>query len=176
MGSEMCIRDSFESDSLSAAQEYKPQATKQNVAAASSASNASSPAPSNKPPAQTGSGSIAPIGETTSSSVSLIDNEKGFNRESWLLGQSSDFWTIQMLAFSDESKVRGFIDQHSLHQNAAYFVESKDGASVYKLVYGAYISKERADRARSALSPALKKHGPWLRELNAVQTIIRQQK
>ena len=81
-----------------------------------------------------------------------------------------------MLAFSDESKVQGFIDQHSLHQNAAYFVESKDGVSVYKLVYGAYISKERADRARSALSPALKKHGPWLRELNAVQTIIRQQK
>ena len=170
------VSSNFESDSLNTAQEYKPRVVNQNVAAASAGSNTSSTSVANKSSVETVSDKTDANRETNSSSVQAVSNEKRYNRESWLLGQSSDFWTIQMLAFSDESKVQGFIDQHSLHQNAAYFVESKDGASVYKLVYGAYISKERADRARSALSPALKKHGPWLRELNAVQTIIRQQK
>ena len=101
---------------------------------------------------------------------------RNYHREDWLLKQAPDFWTIQMLAFSDEAKVRNFIDDHKLHSNAAYFSEGLDGRAVYKLVYGAYASKERADQARSGLSSELKKHGPWLREIKAVQQIIREQK
>ena len=101
---------------------------------------------------------------------------RNYHREDWLLKQAPDFWTIQMLAFSDEVKVKNFIDEHKLHANAAYFSEGVDGQAVYKLVYGAYASKERADQARSDLSAELNKHGPWLREIKAVQQIIREQK
>lgn len=103
-------------------------------------------------------------------------SSRAYQRESWLLKQASDFWTIQMLAFSDEVKVRNFIDDHKLHSNAAYFSEGRDGRAVYKLVYGAYASKERADQARTKLPLELKKHGPWLREIKAVQEIIDRQK
>lgn len=95
-----------------------------------------------------------------------------YYRENWVLGQSPEAWTIQLLAFSDEAKVRNFIDDHALHRNAAYFEEGNGGATIYKLIYGAYPSKQAADKARAGFTSALKEHGPWLRPLRAVQAII----
>jgi len=95
-----------------------------------------------------------------------------YYREDWILTQPPESWTIQMLAFSDEAKVRNFIDDHGLHRQAAYFAESKGDQVIYKLIYGAYQSKQEADNARAGFTSALKEHGPWLRPIKAVQAII----
>lgn len=101
-------------------------------------------------------------------------DRRSYNRESWILEQVPSGWTIQMLAFSDEAKVRNFIDNHGLHRNAAYFAERRADNVIYKLIYGAYPSKEAADSARSGFTAALREHGPWLRPLQAVQSVINQ--
>ena len=99
----------------------------------------------------------------------------GYLRESWIQSQAPSFWTIQMLAFSDESKVRNFIDEHRLHENAAYYRDASGVYPVFKLIYGAYPTKQRADTARKAFSQALREHGPWLRPIQSVQDAIKQQ-
>lgn len=111
---------------------------------------------------------------STSPQPSPQNTARTYQRENWLLQQVAEHWTIQMLAFSDEAKVRNFIDDHGLHRNAAYFAERRGDAVIYKLVYGAYPSKEAADSARSGFTAALKEHGPWLRPLRAVQAVINQ--
>lgn len=95
--------------------------------------------------------------------------------EDWITSKRSSDWTIQMLAFQDQAKVREFIDLHQLHSNAAYFVESNKGDRLYKLIYGAFNSKEQADAARQKLSTTLKEYGPWLRSIASVQQVIKQQ-
>lgn len=95
--------------------------------------------------------------------------------EPWIASKAADTWTIQLLAFEDQAKVRKFIDDHQLHRSAAYFVERTSQGVLYKLVYGAYDSKERADSARNALSSELREHGPWLRQMSSIQSIIAKQ-
>ncbi|MEM7360574.1 MAG: SPOR domain-containing protein [Pseudomonadota bacterium] len=95
--------------------------------------------------------------------------------ESWIASKAADNWTIQLLAFEDQAKVRKFIDDHQLQRSAAYFVERTNQGVLYKLVYGAYETKEQADQARNALSPALREHGPWLRPMSSIQSIIAKQ-
>ncbi len=114
-----------------------------------------------------GSTLIAPAQGNTSEA-----DHRGYNRESWILEQMPSDWTIQMLAFSDEAKVRDFIDDHGLHRNAAYFAEKREDAIIYKLIYGAYPNKEAANSARSGFTAALREHGPWLRPIQAVQSVI----
>ena len=96
----------------------------------------------------------------------------GYLTEDWLSSQRSSGWTIQMLAFQDEAKVKDFISQHKLNQRAAYFREQTSNGVLYKLVYGIYDSKELANGARKRLSSTLRQHGPWLRSMASVKAII----
>lgn len=105
----------------------------------------------------------------SSSSLSTAVRYQG---ERWVLVQPADAWTIQMLAFSEEAKVRNFIDDHALHRNAAYFLDNSQAVPLYKLIYGSYASKQEADDARAGLTSMLREHGPWLRPIKAVQAII----
>jgi len=95
--------------------------------------------------------------------------------EGWVLQRNPKYWTIQMLAFKEEYKVKAFIDANKLKSKAAYFKERSKNGVVYKLVYGAYKTKIQADFARQNLSKALTEHGPWLRSMKSVQSVIKVQ-
>jgi len=95
--------------------------------------------------------------------------------EVWIKSKSASNWTIQMLAFQDQSKVREFIDQHQLQKSAAYFIEKNDSGVFYKLIYGSFDSKQQADLAREQLSDELKQYGPWLRTMASVHKVIESQ-
>lgn len=96
-----------------------------------------------------------------------------FQSESWINRQRPSHWTIQLLAFKERSKVYQFIQDHGLQSNAAYFVERSNGEVFYKLVYGAYSSKDKATFARQNLSEDLQEFGPWLRTISSVQAITK---
>ncbi len=112
---------------------------------------------------------------TLTRAETLAQQVRRYNRENWVLEQNPDAWTIQLLAFSDEAKVRNFIDDHGLHRSAAYFAEVRGEAVIYKLIYGAYPSKPEADQTRAGFTSALKEHGPWLRPIRSVQAVIQKQ-
>ena len=92
--------------------------------------------------------------------------------ETWIKSKKPAQWTIQMLAFKDKKKVHRFIDEHDLHQRAAFFEDRANGEVLYKLIYGVYDSKNQADFARQNLSSALKQYGPWLRPMSSVHAVI----
>jgi len=100
------------------------------------------------------------------------NGQKSYLSEAWLGEKPKNHWTIQMLAFQDEYKVKDFINQHALNDRAAYFVERNNNGVWYKLVYGAYSNKQQADAARNAMPNVLKEYGPWLRTIGSVQEII----
>lgn len=92
--------------------------------------------------------------------------------KAWIQSKKPESWTIQMLAFSDQDKIEAFIDQHQLHNRAAYFKEKSNEGALYKLVYGVYDSKDKAEFARQNLPATLAEFGPWLRTMESVQSAI----
>jgi len=118
---------------------------------------------------------MAKLGRGGSNKTVQRADSSGFQTEAWINTKKSTYWTIQMLAFKEEKKVQGFINDHQLQSKAAYFVERSGGNVLYKLVYGAYKTKIQADFARQNLPSELKKHGPWLRSMESVQKIIKAQ-
>jgi len=105
------------------------------------------------------------------SSSNIATSSPGFHSENWINQQKPSDWTIQLLAFKERAKVYRFIREHDLQNKAAYFTERSDGQTLYKLVYGAFSSKDQASFARQNLSTALQEYGPWLRPLSSVQAI-----
>ena len=100
---------------------------------------------------------------------------KEYLSEPWILSKKPKYWTIQMLAFSEEVRVQNFIKQNKIKDKAAYFLETSNGKSLYKLIYGVYKTKIKADFARQNLDQSLKQHGPWLRSIESVQSVIKAQ-
>jgi len=96
---------------------------------------------------------------------------EGLQSENWINQQRPNYWTIQLLAFKERDKVTSFIRNHGLQESAAYFTEVSNGETLYKLVYGAFSSKDKAFSARQNLSKALREYGPWLRPISSVQAI-----
>lgn len=110
---------------------------------------------------------------TQAPSSGVPSSESEFNSEAWINSKPGHYWTIQMLAFKDYLKVQSFIKDHGLEKNAAYFVERSSDGIFYKLIYGAYNTKDKADFARQNLSADLRAHGPWLRPIASVQEAIK---
>jgi len=102
-----------------------------------------------------------------------VDAGQRYQTEGWINQKRRNHWTIQVLAFNNEQKVQAFIDDHGLSRQAAYFSEGSSDGILYKLVYGVYDSKDKADFARQNLSGDLKQHGPWLRTIASVQEAIK---
>lgn len=114
--------------------------------------------------------------QVSSSRATSKQNAKPrYQDETWIKSLSPKHWTIQMLAFKEQSKVRSFIDDHQLYNDAAYFAETSSGSRLYKLIYGSYTSKDQAEAARQNLSATLREYGPWLRPVSAVQAVIANQ-
>ena len=124
----------------------------------------------NKAPVATAKSLKARESRVTSSAESKGSE---FKTEGWISALRASNWTIQMLAFKDQSKVEQFIADNQIAGKAAYFSE-KDAQQVtwYKLIYGSFESKQAADQARNNLPVGLKTHGPWLRTIGSVQQII----
>lgn len=98
-----------------------------------------------------------------------------YKSEAYIKRLAPQSWTIQMLAFEQRSKVIDFIDSNGIHQQAAYFAEANNDGTLFKLIYGNYKSKAQAEKARDALPKSMMKHGPWLRSIAGVQSIIAKQ-
>lgn len=113
--------------------------------------------------------SVLPINKSSLTQESSIRANSKYLNKSWINKQPSSNWTIQLLAFKDESKVKNFIDDYDLNSKAAYFIENKDGIKWYKLIYGSYDSKDKASFSRQNLSKELQEFGPWLRTIGSVQ-------
>jgi len=99
--------------------------------------------------------------------------EGGVRREAWLLKQSPDSYTLQLIGVGNERAVNSFIRRHRLQENAAYYRTDSNGRPWFPVLYGLYPSRGAAVAARAKLPQELTQQGIWPRSLASIQQAIR---
>jgi len=120
----------------------------------------------------------APIAapSTTASTTPVVANlmppSKTIRDTAWVMSQSSNLFTIQVLGTENEVLLRHQIKSGGLLNKTAYYKKSREGAPWFSMIYGSYNSREAAQAAARALPPALRKSKPWIRKIGDIQASL----
>ena len=96
----------------------------------------------------------------------------GIHRESWLLQQDPQTFTLQLMAIREEATIIKFINDHNLQEQAAYFNTYNNNIEWLAVVYGIYPTREEAERASKQLQARIATLRPWIRSLKSVQDSV----
>ncbi|MCO6413101.1 MAG: AAA family ATPase [Thiogranum sp.] len=97
------------------------------------------------------------------------------HREPWLLQQSADRYSLQLLGSRSEQSINRFIAEHKLDvSKTAYYRGRYKEADWYVLMYGVYPSREVALQQAQTLPAAIRKERPWPRDMKSVHLAIRE--
>lgn len=103
------------------------------------------------------------------------DPDSYARRESWLLQQPEDRYSLQLLGSRSEQSIQRFIADHNLDGGkTAYYRGRYKDADWYVLMYGVYPSREAALQQAQSLPVAIRKERPWPRDMKSVHTAIRE--
>ncbi len=96
------------------------------------------------------------------------------HREQWLLSQDAESYTIQIIGVSNEKSMLDFINKNKLlkQNEIAYYESTFNGKPWYQALFGLYPTKQAARRAADKLPENIRRVGPWIRRLSAVQQAI----
>lgn len=103
----------------------------------------------------------------------LTSNDLKVHRETWLLSQPAEAFTLQLLGVSQKSSVNRFLREHDLSEPVAYFHTYRANKDWYSLVYGVFADRGAATAAIASLPEALREAGPWPRSFSSIQSDIR---
>ncbi len=106
------------------------------------------------------------IGSIASVDVPASDS---YLKHQWILQQQDSDWTIQLLAYRNETDVLNFIDDNALVEKTAYFIHYEGNTPWYKLVHGVYSSRAEAEQARAEMPSHLISLKPWLRRYSDIK-------
>ena len=96
------------------------------------------------------------------------------HRESWLLNQPEDRYSLQLLGSRNEKSIARYIAQHKLDpRQTAYYRGLFKNAEWYVLVYGVYPSRDAALKQIETLPAAVRKERPWPRDMKSVHLAIK---
>ena len=111
---------------------------------------------------QTASATADP-GQQLTTTVSAGEGER------WIAAQSSENYTLQLMALSNEQPIIEVIQQNEvLGQNLRYLkTKTKTGKDRFVLVYGSFADLEQANAEKASLPKALQK--TWVRKIGAIQ-------
>ena len=138
----------------------------------------SSPAPvtelgrTKRPEVKTEPAAVALAGKRKKPSPAPVQ-ENSIRREAWLLKQSPDAYTLQLIGAGDEQAVTSFIRRHRLQGNAAYFRTKSNGRPWFPVLYGLYPSRSAAVAARAKLPGKLATKDVWPRSMASVHQAIK---
>ena len=104
-----------------------------------------------------------------------VDDSGMIRRESWVLEQNPEHYTLQIMSFSQELGIAKALSKVQSRESFFYFKYKKDGKIWYRLAYGAYPDREAAVAASKALPKELGKVNPWIRRVGDVQKEITSQ-
>ena len=101
---------------------------------------------------------------------------KEAQREKWLLQQNPTHFTLQLIGTSSQDKLKAYIRQHKLEDQAAYFRRSLNNKDWYSLLYGNYTQRNAAATTAKQLKNRLKLENIWIRQFKDIQASINQNK
>lgn len=91
----------------------------------------------------------------------------------WLLGQSEDAFTIQLVGTHSAQNLTRFIRNQGLRKGLAHYTVERKNKDWFVLVYGVYADREAAVAARKQLPEKVRANNPWIRRLGEVHELIR---
>lgn len=97
---------------------------------------------------------------------------KSIHKESWLLKQSAEMYTLQTMGGSEEKAIIQYIRNQPSKNLFSYYHSTRKGKSWFPVLYGVYPSKNAAKKATKKLPLSLLKFKPWARSLKSIQKEI----
>lgn len=141
-----------------------------------------SPTSDSPEPAATEQSREMPVKKQEKQNNTDVHNEKmiatqnspgpGIHRETWLLQQDPQSFTLQLMAIREEATIIKFINDHNLQDQAAYFNTYNNNIEWLAVVYGIYPTREEAERASKQLQERIARLRPWIRSLKSVQESV----
>jgi len=92
--------------------------------------------------------------------------------ETWILSQTPDKFTIQLISGSDKNAVEAYARKNGLTGTHAIGSYEVKGKRWYALVYKVFDSGREARQALSELPEDIKKRSPWVRKFQELQSTI----
>lgn len=92
--------------------------------------------------------------------------------EQRLLAASNKYFAVQIIALSDPNGLQAFQRKHGLQQ-ALHYQGERNGKPWYVLVLAPFADRAAAERARDNLPAEVRKQGPWIKSMAAIQQEIK---
>ena len=91
-----------------------------------------------------------------------------------IAGQPAAFFNGRLFLGLPEEFLLSFIKKNQEKQNEfAYYQSTFNGKAWYRLLYGIYPTKKKAQLAVNKLPENIRKEKPWIRSISTVQKAIR---
>lgn len=114
-----------------------------------------------------------PEPETKPLHPALVELQQiGVQDSAWLLEQSSNNWTLQILGGRDPNTLLYFAKRYQLAENSAWYQTQLSNKPWYVLVYGLYTNRDAAHRAKDFLPGDLKNKQPFAKNIKAIHQAI----
>lgn len=91
--------------------------------------------------------------------------------EQRLLDASNKYFAVQIIALSDPEGLQSFQRKHDL-QEALHYRSQRNGKPWHVLVLAPFADRAAAEKARDSLPAEVRKQGPWIKSLAAIQQEI----
>ncbi|NQD36298.1 AAA family ATPase [Permianibacter sp. IMCC34836] len=100
------------------------------------------------------------------------NNDRYSADEQALLNASPGYFAVQIIGLRDDDSMAQFVRQHKLDRGLVYH-GVRDGKPWQVLVLAPFADRAAAERARDALPEAVRKGGPWIKTIKAIQDEIK---
>jgi DamX protein len=94
-------------------------------------------------------------------------------REAWLLKQSPQAYTLQVIGLSNAQAIIDFTRQHRFRDPVFYVETQRAGQPWFSLLHGLYPNRDAAVAALASLPEAVRAGGAWPRSVGVLQEEIR---
>ncbi|MEZ5595422.1 MAG: AAA family ATPase [Pseudomonadales bacterium] len=122
-------------------------------------------------PAPTKPATVAPPGVSASQVTERVP--LATHDADWLLAQTADNYTVQLVSFSEGGRLVAFLDQQRNPGEFAWYPVVRGGKTLYVVTYGQFPNKAAADGAAAALPAEVGKLQPWVRPMRLVHEAVR---
>ena len=97
----------------------------------------------------------------------------GLKDTDWLLAQSPDRYTLQLVSVSSKERVDAFVSRQRQPGDFAWYTIDRDGRTLYVITYGLFSDKDAASEAAANMPPEVGDLEPWVRQMRYVQDAAR---
>ncbi len=94
-------------------------------------------------------------------------------RESWILHQPADSYTLQLLSSKNEATINSYLQNQSVPDPSAYYKATVLGEDWYSVIYGVFPTFDEAQKHLRQLPAGVLRYKPWARRFSDVQQLIR---